>query len=63
MGDRMPQNRMVAVVLATGIWVIFGMAITLEFSGSSQTNAWSIASSERMASRPVLVRGDRASLR
>jgi hypothetical protein len=44
------------VVCATGIWLIFGMAVFYEHAGRSGGDRWVATASEKMPSRPTLAR-------
>jgi hypothetical protein len=44
------------VVCATGIWLIFGMALFYEHAGRSGGDRWAVTASEKVASRPALAR-------
>ncbi|MCC2651140.1 MAG: hypothetical protein K0R61_293 [Microvirga sp.] len=44
------------VVCATGIWLIFGMALFYEHAGRSGGDRWAVTASEKIASRPALAR-------
>ena len=52
------SNTVAALVCATGLWVICTAAAVSDFAKRPAGEAWVVTASDKMASRPMLVRAN-----